>query len=55
MQSFLCWVLGHDRMTSSASHRVCLRCGQKETLRHFGSVDGWVEVPRAAIRGSNAR
>ncbi len=54
MQSLLCWFLGHDRMTTSASHRVCLRCGQKERLRHFGNVDGWVEVTRAAIRGSSA-
>jgi hypothetical protein len=54
MQSLLCWLLGHDRMTTSASHRVCLRCGQKERLRNLGNVRGWVELTRTAIRGSSA-
>lgn len=53
MQKLLCWLLGHDRMTTSNRHRVCLRCGAKETLRHYGSVAGWEEVTKA-VRGSRA-
>jgi hypothetical protein len=52
MKEFLCWLLGHDRMTTSARHRICLRCGTRETLRNLGSVTGWEEVPKAADRGS---
>ena len=48
MRSFLCWLLGHDRMTTSTRHRVCLRCGQRETRRDFGHVIGWEEVARRA-------
>jgi hypothetical protein len=54
MREFLCWLLGHDRMTTSARQRICLRCGTRETLRHFGSVIGWEEVTKAAIRGARA-
>ena len=55
MQKFLCWFLGHDRMTTSARQRVCLRCGQRETLRDYGSVRGLEEVSEAAVRGSRTR
>ena len=54
MREFLCWLLGHDRMTTSARQRICLRCGTRETLRHFGSVIGWEEVTKVAIGGSRA-
>jgi hypothetical protein len=54
MKKFLCWLLGHDRMTTSARHRICLRCGTRETQRHFGIGVAWEEVTRAAIRGSRA-
>jgi len=52
MKRFLCWLFDHDRMTTSARHRICLRCGTRETLRYFGSVLAWEEVTSAAIRGS---
>lgn len=51
MSKFLCWLLGHDRMTTSAHHRVCLRCGTRETLRNFGNVVAWEEHPEVAARG----
>ena len=51
MSKFLCWLLGHDRMTTSTRHRICLRCGTRETLRHFGSTIGWEEATKATIRG----
>jgi hypothetical protein len=35
-------------MTTSARRRVCLRCGQRETLRNYGNVLGWEEVGKAA-------
>ena len=35
-------------MTTSARRRVCLRCGQRETLRDYGNVLGWEEVGKAA-------
>jgi hypothetical protein len=54
MAKLLCWLLGHDRMTTSARHRICLRCGTRETLRHYGSVFGWEEVAKAAARNSGA-
>jgi hypothetical protein len=54
MRRFLCWLLGHDRMTTSARHRICLRCGQRETLRDLGHVLAWEEVTGAAARGSKA-
>lgn len=33
MQRILCWLIGHDRMTTTPAHRVCLRCGQREKPR----------------------
>jgi len=54
MQKWLCRFFGHDRMTTSVSHRVCLRCGQRERLHNLGNVLGWVEVAQSAIRGSRA-
>jgi len=47
MRKLLCWLFDHDRMTTSARHRICLRCGQRETLRHFGRVLAWEEVAEA--------
>lgn len=55
MTRFLCWLFGHDRMTTSFRHRICLRCGTRETLRTFGSVIAWEEQTRAAISTSRAR
>ena len=52
MQKLLCWLLGHDRMTTSARQRICLRCGTRETLRHYGVILGWEEVAKAAVRGA---
>lgn len=52
MREFLCWLLGHDRMTTSSRQRICLRCGTRETLRHFGNVSGWEEVTGSATRRS---
>ena len=49
MKQLLCWLFGHDRMTTSARRRVCLRCGTRETLRHFDNVIAWEEVTKAAI------
>jgi hypothetical protein len=54
MRQFLCWLLGHDRMTTSTRNRICLRCGTRETLRRYGNVLGWEEVTKAVIRGSRA-
>jgi hypothetical protein len=44
MPSLLCRFLGHDIMRTSASYRVCLRCGQKEQRRNLGNVEAWVVV-----------
>lgn len=52
MRKILCRFFGHDRMTTSARQRVCLRCGQRETLRDYGNVRGWEEVSETAVRGS---
>jgi hypothetical protein len=52
MRKLLCWLLGHDCMTTSARRRVCLRCGQRETLRDYGNVLGWEEVGKAAAPGA---
>jgi len=52
MRKILCRFLGHDRMTTSVRQRVCLRCGQRETLRDYGNVRGWEEVSETAVRGS---
>jgi hypothetical protein len=51
MRKLLCRLLGHDCMTTSARRRVCLRCGQQETLRNYGNVLGWEEVTKAAESG----
>ncbi len=48
MKEFLCWLLGHDRMTTSTRQRICLRCGQREKLRQYGSVLAWEEVANGA-------
>jgi hypothetical protein len=50
MKKLLCWFLGHDRMTTSARRRVCLRCGQRETLHNYGHVLAWEEAPFVASR-----
>jgi hypothetical protein len=55
MRKILCWLLGHDCMTTSARRRVCLRCGQREMLRDYGNVLGWEEVSETAVRGSRRR
>jgi hypothetical protein len=52
MRKILCRFLGHDRTTTSPRQRVCLRCGQRETLRDYGHVRGWEEVSETAARGS---
>jgi hypothetical protein len=44
MKKLLCWIFGHDRMVTNTRHRVCLRCGQRETQRYFGTVMAWEEV-----------
>jgi hypothetical protein len=49
MAKLMCRVLGHDRMTTSSRSRVCVRCGQRETLRDFGHVTGWQEADAPAI------
>ena len=54
MRRLLCWLLGHDRMTSGAAHRTCLRCGLRERLRSYGHVRGWEEVARSSSHGSGA-
>jgi len=50
MTRILCWLLGHDRMTTSARARVCLRCGTRERLRDYGNLLGWEETARPARR-----
>jgi hypothetical protein len=54
MSKFLCYLSDHDRMTTSARHRICLRCGMRETLRQFGRVLAWEELTKVAVRGSRA-
>jgi hypothetical protein len=54
MRKLLCWLFDHDRMATSSRHRICLRCGQRETLRHFDHVLAWEEVGRATVRGTTA-
>ena len=46
----LCWFLGHDRMSTRSSHRVCLRCGQKEKRRKLDPVRDRVQAGGAAAR-----
>jgi hypothetical protein len=43
MRKLLCRLFGHDPMRTHA-RRVCLRCGQQETLRRFGRVLAWEVV-----------
>jgi hypothetical protein len=31
-------------MLTNAKYRVCIRCGTRETLRHFGTVLAWEEM-----------
>jgi hypothetical protein len=52
MRRLLCWLLGHERMTSKAARRVCLRCGLRESLRDYGHIRGWEEVSRTGRHGS---
>ena len=54
MHRLLCRLFGHDLMTTSARHRICLRCGHRETLRDLGHVLAWEEVAAAAAHGSKA-
>jgi hypothetical protein len=54
MRRLLCWLLGHDRMTSGGAHRTCLRCGLREMLRSYGHVRGWEEVTERSSPGSRA-
>jgi hypothetical protein len=51
MKALLCWLLGHERLTMGSRHRVCLRCGARETLRRYGSTIGWEEAARLAPDG----
>ena len=44
MKTFLCWLFNHDVMTTSTRHRICVRCGRRETLRYFGELLAWEEV-----------
>jgi hypothetical protein len=44
MAKLMCRIMGHDHMATSNHNRVCVRCGQRETLRDFGHVTGWQEV-----------
>jgi len=50
MKQLLCWLFGHDRMTTSARQRVCVRCGTREALRQFGQVVAWEELAKVAVR-----
>jgi hypothetical protein len=51
VRKLLCRLLGHDRMTTSARQRVCVRCGQRETLRRYGNVLAWEEVTAGSPLG----
>jgi hypothetical protein len=44
MRKILCWLLGHDCMTTSARRRVRLCCGLREPLRDYSNVLGWEDV-----------
>ena len=48
LKKLMCRIWGHDRMQTAMRQRVCLRCGQRETLRQFGSTTGWEELPDTA-------
>jgi len=54
MKQFLCWLFGHDRMTTSPRQRVCVRCDTRETLRDLGHVRAWVELTKGAVPASKA-
>jgi hypothetical protein len=49
MQSWICRLFSHDIMRTSALHRVCVRCGQKERLRNLGHVEAWVVARSPAV------
>ncbi|MCG6925295.1 MAG: hypothetical protein LJF30_08300 [Acidobacteria bacterium] len=57
MKGLLCILLGHDILQTSASHRVCLRCGQRGKRRNLGHVVAWVEssVGAATVGASGER
>jgi hypothetical protein len=38
-------------MATSARRRCCLRCGQREALRRYGSVLAWEEESGTAFGG----
>jgi len=44
MRRLVCWLLGHDRMVTSARYRVCLRCGLREKRSSYGAVLAWEEL-----------
>jgi hypothetical protein len=50
MSRFFCWLLGHDHMAHGRARRSCNRCGQVETLRHFGVLLAWQEEAAVAAR-----
>jgi hypothetical protein len=50
----ICWLVGHDRMTTASAHRTCLRCGLRESLRNYGHVRGWEVVATKAGREPSA-
>ncbi len=53
MRRLLCWLLDHSYMMTSARHRICVRCDQRETASYYGQVLAWSEdVAKSAIRGS---
>ena len=54
MKQLLCWLFGHDRMTTSPRQRVCTRCDTHETLRDLGHVRAWVELTKGAVPASKA-
>jgi len=49
VRKLLCRLLGHDRLTTGSRHRFCLRCGQREALRRFGSVLAWEELGQGVL------
>jgi hypothetical protein len=51
MRKLLCWLFGHDHMNTSTRNRICVRCSERETLRHYGAVVAWEVVARAVARG----
>jgi hypothetical protein len=38
-------------MASSSKRRSCLRCGQREALRRYGSVLAWEEETASPLGG----